>query len=57
MPCPKSTEGKTVCKEKNRKTQIKMDLRRMGIRSRAEKATNRDQWRLIVEEVKADPGL
>ena len=29
----------------------------MGIRSWTEKARNGDQWRLIVEEAKAHPGL
>jgi hypothetical protein len=33
------------------------DLRRMGIRCQTEKARNRDQWRLIVEDAKAHPGL
>jgi len=33
------------------------DLRRMGISGRMEKARNSDQWRRIVEEVKAYPGL
>jgi hypothetical protein len=33
------------------------DLRRTGIRSWTEKARNRDQWRLIIEEAKAHPGL
>jgi hypothetical protein len=33
------------------------DLRRMGIRSWTEKARNWDQWKLIVEEAKAHPGL
>ena len=51
-----------MCKQKDRKTQNWMDdvtddLRRMGIRSRTEKARNRDQWRLIVEKAKAHPGL
>jgi hypothetical protein len=33
------------------------DLRRMGIRSWTEKTRNRGQWRLIINEAKAHPGL
>jgi hypothetical protein len=33
------------------------DLRRMGNSGWMEKARNRDQWRRIVEETKAYPGL
>jgi hypothetical protein len=33
------------------------DQRRMGTRSPIEKARNKDQWRLIVGEAKAHPGL
>ena len=33
------------------------DLRRIGIRRWTEMARNRKQWRLIVEDAKAHPGL
>jgi len=33
------------------------DLRRMGISRWMEKARSRDQWRRIIEEAKAHPGL
>jgi len=33
------------------------DVRRMGISGWMEKARNKDQWRWIVEEAKAHPGL
>ena len=33
------------------------DLIRLGIRKLTEKARNREQWRLIVEEAKTHPGL
>lgn len=33
------------------------ELRKMAIRGWTEKARNRDQWILIVEEAKAHPGL
>ena len=36
---------------------VTYDLRRVGIRRWMEKVRNRYQWRLIVEEAKAHPGL
>ena len=34
-----------------------MDLRKMGINERRDRARNRETWRRIVEEAKAHPGL
>jgi hypothetical protein len=33
------------------------DLRKMGISGLKEKARNRDQWRWIIEEAKAQPEM
>ena len=54
---------KTVYRKKERKTSLRWmdddvaDLRAMKIRQWTEKAEDREQWRLVVKEAKAHPGL
>jgi hypothetical protein len=36
---------------------IKSDLKKMKVKGWKEKMRNREQWRLVVEEAKAHPGL
>ena len=36
---------------------VSMDLRKMGVNEWRDRARNREAWRHIVEEAKADPGL
>jgi len=56
---------KTVYRKKERKTSFEMDgwmddvadLRVMKIRQWTEKAEDREQWRPVVKEAKAHPGM
>jgi hypothetical protein len=36
---------------------VSMDLRKMGVSGRRDKARNREAWRRVVEEAKAHSGL
>jgi hypothetical protein len=36
---------------------VESDLRKMKVKGRKEKMRNREQWRPVVEEAKAHPGL
>jgi hypothetical protein len=52
---------KTVHRKKKRKTSFEMDgvadLTVMKIKQWVEKTKDREQWRMVVEEAKAHPGL
>jgi hypothetical protein len=54
---------KAIFQKKKRKTQNEMakrcwsDLKKMKVKGWKERMKNRKQWRLVVEEVKAHPGL
>jgi hypothetical protein len=36
---------------------VESDLKKMEVKGRKEKMRDRQQWRLVVEEAKAHPGL
>ena len=63
LPCPKVLKGKLYATRRIGRPRIRWledviaDLRRMGISGWMEKPRNRDQWRRMVEEAKAHPGL
>jgi hypothetical protein len=54
---------KAIFQKKKRKTQdgwlddVESDLKKMKLRGCKEKMRNREQWRLVVQEAKAHPGL
>jgi hypothetical protein len=39
------------------KFDVESDLKKMNVKGYKEKMRDRDQWRLVVEEVKSHPGL
>ena len=64
MAMPKTAlKGKLYATRRIRRPRIRWldnvtdDLRRMGFQRWMEKARNRDQWRVIIKEAKAHPGL
>jgi hypothetical protein len=58
-----NVKRKATFRKKKRKTRmrwlddIESDLKKMKVKEWKEKMRNREQWRLVVEETKAHPGL
>ena len=55
----KDVERETVHRQKKRKTSFEVltDLKVVKVKQWMEKTKDREQWRLVVEEPKAHPGL
>jgi hypothetical protein len=63
MQCQSNVERKAIFQRRKGRPRMRWlddvvsDLKKMKVKGWKEKMRNREQWRLVVEEAKAHPGL